>query len=187
MPSWEDIWSWLLQNLLWEILKPLGVAVVATVITRIGFWIFGPKKLPRKKEAAFWITGCLGGTLLLLLALPLRNQGRARFGTPDLHCQVISAMCYTTNYKQPFEAEPQKVTSILIWARVVNNGSPSSVAKWHLKASLGTGVPMETDVVETPVLVFSVPGKPSYTCDAGQYLVWQLMDRIVLISSPSVS
>src|ERR1043166_3558768 len=102
MSFWERTGSWLLQNLLWEVVKPLGVAIVATVMARIGIWIFGPKKVPRPKEVAFWTTGILGGTLLLVLTYSAfvlsPGQSGARSGRPDLHCGIMQADCGVTKY-----------------------------------------------------------------------------------------
>lgn len=174
----SDIASWAFQSAAWDVLKFLLIPVVATIMTRVGFWIFGRENMPRKKEAAFWITGVIGGTILLLLIYSALVQGNSGTIKPDIHCTIVAANCGVAPYKQPFETESKNITSVILWARIVNNGSPSSAWKWRLKTQLISGPPIYSDTMEAPVLYFpSRPGAQPITLDSGQYLVWQLMDN----------
>jgi hypothetical protein len=179
MPSIGDLASWVFQSAAWDILKFLSIPVVVTVMTRIGFWIFGRENVPRKKEVAFWFTGIIGGTILLLLIYSALARGNSSSNRPEMRCTLLQADCGVAPYKQPFESQAKNVISVILWARIVNNGSPSSAWKWRLKAQLVSGPPVDSDTLETPVLYFPAPrsGQQPVTLDSGQYLMWQLMDN----------
>jgi hypothetical protein len=69
------------------------------------------------------------------------------------------------------------MTGVMISARVVNIGSPSSTWNWRLTAHLVSGITVVSERLRPPPATFESEVKHSqFTLDAAQFLPWQLMD-----------
>ena len=183
MPSWDAIRSWALQNILWEIV----MAAVATMMFRIGTWIRG-KSISARKEIAFWVTGILGGTILLVVANrgfvnPLREGQNQNAGRPDLHCEIISSAIADSNIISLFDQTTNPVTVVYFRASVVNNGMPSIAWKWRLKAQLVSGIPVESwftypvDPGQPGIVGSSSHGRAPFVIPPDQFLVPMLLQN----------
>ena len=129
--------------MVWE----LGSAIIMTAMARIYRWSTG-KPIKRKHEIAFWATGIIGLTAMLIimrfgLIKPIQEDlAGQRAIPPNLHCLFVQgATCTSFNGSPP---------SVFYQLKVVNSGGPSIAWKWNLKITLTTGQVMNMDATENP-------------------------------------
>jgi hypothetical protein len=124
MPAWvQTAISWILQNLLWEAL----MAIIGTSAFRAILWSIGKKISNQRKEYAFWASGFIGGTLILVLintgfvSPVIKNITQPNFSTDSIQISLSDDYNNLTNHFVRFDFT------------IFNNGSRGVIRNWNLK------------------------------------------------------
>jgi len=135
----QDALSWVVGNLLWEVL----MALIGTSMARM--WRATTGKIKTKKmEAAFWTVGIVGGTMILALI----NSGFvspmvSKFTKPNFSWGDFSISLMDNG---------PRTHGIKVDLTLFNEGAPSVIRNWQLKIS-----GPNNEIIIPPVIRYYVP------------------------------